>query len=152
MMTGPSPPGAGQAAQGEAGEVRGLHGVAGVARRELPHPARPADQDVQVAVDVDDLDQPGRDDDRVRRIFQGRRKPAQVDQHDRAPGSHPRRQHASGTLRGPLERGQPGPNASCGRDVDSRMRSSVSCGPDATAGFPPATSQFQDPRFARFMY
>ena len=53
-------PAAGQAAQGETSEIRGLQGVAGLARRELPYAARSADQDMQVAVDVDDLDQLGR--------------------------------------------------------------------------------------------
>ena len=53
-------PAAGQAAQGEAGEISGLYGVVGAARCELPYPARPAGQDVQVTVDVDDLDQVGR--------------------------------------------------------------------------------------------
>ena len=52
-------PAAGQAAQGKAGEVPGPDGVADAARLELPYPAIPAGQDVQPAVDGDDLDQNG---------------------------------------------------------------------------------------------
>jgi hypothetical protein len=52
-------PDAGQAAEGKAGEVRGPDGVAEAARRELPDPAGSAGQDVQSAVNVDDLDQLG---------------------------------------------------------------------------------------------
>src|SRR5579872_6430459 len=52
-------PTAGDAAQGEAGEVRGAPGIVGTPGRELPYLARAADEWIQVAVDLDDLDQPG---------------------------------------------------------------------------------------------
>src|SRR5262249_19815472 len=53
-------PAAGQAAQRKAREGGGLSCVAGPARRELPDLPGPAEQDVQGAVDVDDLSQLGR--------------------------------------------------------------------------------------------
>ena len=64
---------AGQAAEGKAGEVRGPDGVADAARRELPDPAGSAGQDVQSAVDVDDLDQLGGTEavEQVRRAERG---------------------------------------------------------------------------------
>jgi hypothetical protein len=52
-------PAAGKAAQGEAREVRGPDGVGGPAGRELPYPARPAQEYLQVAADLGDLDQLG---------------------------------------------------------------------------------------------
>jgi len=51
-------PAAGQAAQAEPGELRGADGVLGPAGGELPYPPRPADQHLQDAVDLGDLDQP----------------------------------------------------------------------------------------------
>jgi hypothetical protein len=53
-------PAAGQVAQGKAREASGPGGVRDVTRRELPYPPCPADQDVQDAVDIHDLDQLGR--------------------------------------------------------------------------------------------
>src|SRR5262249_33658071 len=49
-------PAVGQAAQGEAGEFSGADGVLGAAGRDLPPLPRSADEYVQDAVDVDDLD------------------------------------------------------------------------------------------------
>jgi hypothetical protein len=50
---------AGQTAQGEAGEISGADGVLGPARYEVPYPSGSTGQDMQVAVEVDDLDQLG---------------------------------------------------------------------------------------------
>ena len=55
VRVGPGPP-AGQPAQRERREVGGADRVLGAAGRELPHPPSPADEHVQRAVDVDDLD------------------------------------------------------------------------------------------------
>src|SRR5258707_3325755 len=50
---------ASKAAEGETGELSGADGLCGSACRVLPYLSRPAYQDVQDAVDIDNLDQLG---------------------------------------------------------------------------------------------
>jgi hypothetical protein len=85
--------------------------------------------------------------DRVPRVLQGRRKPAQGVEHDRAPVQDPRRQDTTGPAHGGVECGQPGrrPVGEDERCAEAGEYVGFALGRAGAAGLAQRQAQFTDP-------